>query len=157
VAEVKQGLTPFQTAGPFLSIGLRAGQAGVDESTAVDRVVIRGRLLDGAREGIEDGALEFWQPELRAFCRVLTGLDGGYHVELARSTYAAVLVVGRGILTRYYTRIYLDDAPDLDRDAVLQLVPDGRRKTLLARKIDDCRYHFDVILQGADETVFFDV
>ncbi len=155
MGEVKQGLTPFQTAGPFLSIGLRAGQA--DESTAVDRVVIGGRLLDGAGDGIGDGALEFWQPDLRAFCRVLTGLDGSYQVELARSAYVAVIVVGRGILTRYYTRIYLEDAPHLDRDPVLQLVPDGRRKTLLARKIEDCRYHFDVILQGADETVFFDV
>jgi protocatechuate 3,4-dioxygenase, alpha subunit len=157
VGEVKHGLTPFQTAGPFLTIGLRAGLTSDDLIAPDDRVVIAGRLLDGDGNGIEDGALEFWQPDLRAFRRVLTGPDGDYQVELARSTYIVVLVVGRGILTRYYTRIYLEDAPNLDRDPVLQLVPDGRRMTLLARKIENCRYHFDVILQGTDETVFFDV
>jgi protocatechuate 3,4-dioxygenase, alpha subunit len=157
VREVTPGLTPFQTAGPFLSIGLRAGLPSDALVESGDRVVITGRLLDGAGEGIGDGALEFWQPALRAFHRVLTGPDGGYRVELARSPYAAVVVVGRGILTRYYTRLYLEDAPDLNGDPVLRLVPDARRKTLLARKIEDCRYHFDVIVQGADETVFFDV
>jgi protocatechuate 3,4-dioxygenase, alpha subunit len=157
VGEVTPALTPFQTAGPFLSIGLRAGLPSDARVQSEDRVVITGRLLDGAGDGIEDGALEFWQAELRAFHRVLTGPDGSYRVELERSAHVAVLVIGRGILTRYYTRIYLEDAPDLDRDPVLQVVPDGRRKTLLARKIEDCRYHFDVIVQGADETVFFDV
>ena len=156
MGDVKLGLTPFQTAGPFLSIGLCAGRRA-DEPKGDDRVVVAGRLIDGAGSGIDDGVLEFWQPELGVFSRILTGTEGHYEVELVPSPFISLLVLGRGILTRHYTRIYLENTSDLGGDAVLQRVPEPRRHTLIARKVDDRRYHFDVILQGARETVFFDV
>jgi protocatechuate 3,4-dioxygenase alpha subunit len=34
-------------------------------------------------------------------------------------------------------------------------VPADRAKTLVARRIGDGRYRFDLVLQGEDETVFF--
>ena len=55
-------LTPFQTVGPYLHIGLRAGLDGPPALTS--RVVIRGRLLDGKGAGIPDGVLEWWHPSL---------------------------------------------------------------------------------------------
>ena len=48
-------VTPFQTVGPYWSIGLRAGIDPLPPETAGERVVIRGRLIDGAGAGIPDG------------------------------------------------------------------------------------------------------
>jgi protocatechuate 3,4-dioxygenase alpha subunit len=42
-------------------------------------------------------------------------------------------------------------------DPILGLVPPDRRRTLIARGERDGRYRFDIVLQGANETVFFDV
>lgn len=57
------GLTPSQTVGPYLRIGLFGGPITsqlVDESDP--RVIrISGLLLDGAREPVLDGMVEIWQ------------------------------------------------------------------------------------------------
>jgi protocatechuate 3,4-dioxygenase alpha subunit len=60
-------------------------------------------------------------------------------------------------MTRLVTRMYFDDQPSNAEDAVLQLVPANRRQTLMARRLDDARYQFTIVLQGDGETVFFDV
>jgi protocatechuate 3,4-dioxygenase, alpha subunit len=179
MGEVTRGLTPFQTAGPFLHLGLRAGlvasptvanfatSAGqaaqfleIDPTPlwkTGERVVVEGRLFDGAGVGLPDGALECWQAEASAFVRILTAGDGSFRLETVRTSHIAVVVLGRGILTCYWTRIYLEDTPHLEDDPVLALVPAERRQTLVARKAAAGVYHFDVWLQGPHETVFFDV
>ena len=53
------GLTPFQTVGPYLHLGLRFGLEPMT-SSGLTAVGLHGRLLDGAGEGIGDGVLEFW-------------------------------------------------------------------------------------------------
>ena len=74
-----------------------------------------------------------------------------------QAPHIMVSVMGRGILTRFITRLYFEnDAANAD-DAVLQLVPDARRHTLIARTVSPGAYRFDIRLQGAGETVFFDV
>ena len=148
------GLTPFQTAGPFSSVGMPADLGASPAVPEGTRISISGRLLDGAGDGVPDGVLEFWQPDVRAFRRVLTGPQGDYRLEAVRSKYMCVVVLGRGILTVRYTRMYFESADD---DPVMRLVPADRRATLMARPAGDGRYHFDVILQGDNETVFFDV
>jgi protocatechuate 3,4-dioxygenase alpha subunit len=57
------GLTPSQTAGPYLEIGLLHGPIGAELVDPGDprAVRIRGRLLDGAGEPVPDGAIEIWQ------------------------------------------------------------------------------------------------
>ena len=77
--------------------------------------------------------------------------DGG-----EQAPHILVSVMGRGILTRFITRLYFDDEAANARDQVLQLVPEARRQTLIARTTAPGRYRFDIRLQGADETVFFD-
>ncbi len=68
-----------------------------------------------------------------------------------------VSVFARGMLHRVVTRIYFaDEAVANAADPVLGSVPTGRRDTLLAHPIDG-GYRFDIHLQGAGETVFFDV
>jgi protocatechuate 3,4-dioxygenase, alpha subunit len=67
-----------------------------------------------------------------------------------------VSVMGRGILTRFITRLYFEDEPATDRDPILAIVPAARRDTLIARRTTGGRYRFDIRFQGPDETVFFD-
>jgi protocatechuate 3,4-dioxygenase alpha subunit len=55
------------------------------------------------------------------------------------------------------TRIYFEKEPANVDDPILQLVPENRRGTLIARLAGSNRYVFDVKLQGPGETVFFDV
>ena len=74
-----------------------------------------------------------------------------------QAPHVLVGVLGRGLLTRLVTRIYFADEPANDRDPILELVPAGRRSTLIARKEAEGRYQFDIVLQGNGETVFFDV
>jgi protocatechuate 3,4-dioxygenase, alpha subunit len=66
-----------------------------------------------------------------------------------------VSVFARGMLHRCVTRIYFADERVANAsDPVLMSVPAVRRDTLLAAPIDGS-YHYDIHLQGLNETVFF--
>jgi protocatechuate 3,4-dioxygenase alpha subunit len=56
-------LTPSQTAGPYLSIGLLREHVGSSLVSEGDprAIRIRGRLLDGRGDPVPDGAVEIWQ------------------------------------------------------------------------------------------------
>jgi protocatechuate 3,4-dioxygenase alpha subunit len=150
-------VTPFQTVGPYWSLGLRAGLQSSAIASSGERVVIRGRLIDGAGTGIPDGILEWWHPGLPSIQRSTTENGGSFVIETAKAPHIAVRVLGRGILTQYVTRLYFADDPDAATDPVLKLVPPDRRHTLLAQPKSIGEYSFDVIVQGENETVFFDI
>jgi protocatechuate 3,4-dioxygenase alpha subunit len=162
-------LTPFQTVGPYLHLGLRAGRDPMTAKGLDTPIVITGRLLDGAGAGIEDGALEFWAAGFDGIGRVWTETGGLYHlaavkprsrVEPSGAVHAphfAVRVLARGILTEYLTRVYFDDEPDNAQDDVLRLVPEARRATLIAVAGVPPTYRLDIVVQGDRETVFFEV
>lgn len=161
------GLTPFQTVGPYLHLGLRAGLEPMTSPTASTPIVIHGRLLDGASEGISDGVLEFWAAGFDNIGRVTTGPEGRFRLSTrlpasrrdasggVHAPHFAVRVLGRGILTEYLTRVYFDGQADNARDVVLQAVPADRRDTLVAVADAPGEYHLDIVVQGARETVFF--
>jgi protocatechuate 3,4-dioxygenase, alpha subunit len=71
------GLTPSQTAGPYLSIGLLREPVPTELVAPGDprAIRIRGRLLDGAGEGVPDGMVEIWQADE----------DGRYGASAARA------------------------------------------------------------------------
>jgi protocatechuate 3,4-dioxygenase alpha subunit len=76
----------------------------------------------------------------------------------AQAPHINVGLFSRGILKRLFTRIYFEGEPANAADPVLALVPAERRRTLLA-KADPGKpghFRFDLYLQGANETVFFD-
>jgi len=71
-------------------------------------------------------------------------------------------IVARGINIGLNTRMYFEDEPEANaKDPVLNLVEwERRRATLIAQKTErdgKTVYRFDIKVQGADETVFFDV
>ena len=82
-------------------------------------------------------------------------------VDAAQAPHINVTVFMRGLLSHAYTRIYFSDEAEANaRDPVLMSVPEERRHTLIARRQDTATaaiYRFDIVMQGDDETVFFDV
>jgi protocatechuate 3,4-dioxygenase alpha subunit len=64
----------------------------------------------------------------------------------------------RGLLKRLATRIYFPGEAANDSDFILGLVEASRRPTLIAKKKQgqDSVLQWDVVLQGSEETVFFD-
>jgi protocatechuate 3,4-dioxygenase alpha subunit len=157
-------LTPFQTVGPYLSLGLHAGIAPIAIDQAAHPITIHGRLIDGGGQGIPDGVLEWWHPALPTLQRSLTAVDGGFAIQTLKppkrsneAPHLAVRVLGRGILTQYLTRLYFSDESGNAADPILALVPEHRRRTLIAQRSAVNVYQFDVVIQGDNETVFFDI
>jgi protocatechuate 3,4-dioxygenase alpha subunit len=115
-----------------------------------------------------------WNDGFTGFGRVGTEEVGQYAVDTImpgriqgpdgtlQAPHVTVLVYMRGMLLHAFTRIYFDDheAANAD-DPILALVPEERRPTLIARRRSakgaPAVYHFDIQMQGDDETVFFDV
>ena len=106
------------------------------------------------------------------FGRSGTAEDGSYWFETVKpgpvafdrdrlqAPHICVTVFSRGLLNHLVTRLYFEDEPANAEDPVLQCVPDDRRVTLLARREPAGAatvYRFDIVLQGADETAFFNV
>ena len=144
--------TPSQTVGPFLALGLPWGEDGPVADR--DGVRISGRVLDGHGEPVRDALVETWHHDPPAFARCPTDDEGRWHVVVPRVPYVAVHLFARGLLRHLTTRIYLEPRED---DTVLAAVPEERRATLMAEPDGADGYRFDLRMQGAGETVFFDV
>lgn len=121
----------------------------------------RRRPSDGRAPGPDDA--------FHGFGRVHTDGAGGFFLETIKPgpvpgpdgrPQAPHLLVGlfaRGLLTRLVTRIYFADEPANGDDPILDAVAPDRRATLIAAHRGEGRYTHTITLQGADETVFFDV
>ncbi len=148
------GLTPSQTVGPYLHIGLPDLQPGGE-------VVVRGCVFDGAEEAVVDATVELWHAD-GIFGRCDTA-GAGYELSLPRpaavggqAPHFAVSVFARGLLQRVVTRLYFPDEAEANAaDPVLGEVPAARRSTLVAVPEPDGGLRFDIRLQGDAETVFF--
>jgi protocatechuate 3,4-dioxygenase, alpha subunit len=117
----------------------------------------------------EDSGSPSADPHFNGYAWAHTRADGGYRFETVKpgrvpapeggeqAPHIVVSVMARGILTRFITRIYFEDEASNAHDPILALVPEERRHTLMARRADDGRYIFNLLMQGAGETVFFDV
>ena len=70
-----------------------------------------------------------------------------------------VSVCTRGLLRRLVTRIYFPDEPANATDFALLQVDPLRRSTLIAKRSanSSSKFEWDIVLQGSNETVFFDI
>jgi protocatechuate 3,4-dioxygenase alpha subunit len=93
-----------------------------------------------------------------AFTTVLPGQVPGRGNTL-QAPHINVIVFARGLLKHLVTRIYFaDQAAANEADPVLSGIDDPAvRGTLLAQKAGEAVYRFDVVLQGAGETAFFEI
>jgi protocatechuate 3,4-dioxygenase alpha subunit len=110
-------------------------------------------------------------PNFRGFGRLETGENGACTFETVKpgaiaahsgsmqAPHINVSVFARGLLKQLHTRVYFAGEPLIDSDPILALVPEHRRATLLARALPDSgnAWLFEIRLQGASETVFFEV
>jgi protocatechuate 3,4-dioxygenase alpha subunit len=149
-------------------------------------IALTGRVLDGEGQPVPDAMIEIWQADgkgrfagrdpslsnadFRGFGRVETDAQGRWSFTTVKpgavpgpagasqAPHVAVSVFARGLLNRLVTRIYFADEPEANAlDPVLALVPEDRRSTLVAQRVDKGVYALDLRLQGTGETVFFEV
>jgi len=155
-------------------------------AAAGDKLAIHGRVLDGDGKPVNDAILEIWQadthgkyahpddtqdkpltPGFKGFGRVPTDENGAFHFTtvkpggvagphgMPQAPHLLIAVFMRGLLVHLVTRLYFPgDTANAD-DPILQLVPAARRATLIATK-SGAGLEWNVILQGENETVFFD-
>jgi protocatechuate 3,4-dioxygenase alpha subunit len=148
-----------------------------------ERIVIEGVVRDGAGELVRDAMLEIWQADASGefegghagWARAATDFRSGlYRFETVKpgsvpwrdgrpqAPHITLYVFARGINIHLHTRLYFDDEEEANAtDPVLRQVSgEAQRRNLIARR--DARatpltYRFDIVLQGEDETVFFDM
>lgn len=172
--------TPGQTIGPFYGYALPC--AGGDQLVPASHpaaVRLHGTVRDGRGDAVPDALLEVWQAgadgrvvqspgSLRrdgytftGFGRTATDDTGAYSFttvepgadEQGRAPFFAMTIFARGLLNRLFTRVYVPGQPGLSTDPLLVSLPEERRSTLVATRDGD-GLRFDVVLQGAGETVF---
>lgn len=107
-------------------------------------------------------------PGFSGFTRVATDDAGRFRVTtikpgrvpgpggVLQAPHLAVIVGMRGLLKHLFTRIYFPDEASNADDPILQRVPSDRRGTLIAKPTAPQTLEWNAILQGKDETVFFD-
>ena len=186
-----------QTAGPYVHIGCVPSFAGLEgmygghdlgtdalagEDADGERIVLTGRVLDGAGTPVRDALLEAWQPDaagcfagqegadpaVRGWGRCPTGPDGRWRFGTVmpgqvpwpdgrmQAPHVALWIVARGINVGLYTRAYFGGHAANEADPLLARIEQRSRiPTLMAREQDGA-WHLDIHLQGPEETVFFD-
>ena len=191
-----------QTAGPYVHIGCTPNWLGITGIYPVDlgatmltpqtkgeRILIKGRVIDGSGTPLRDALIEIWQadadglypgrgekrgqadPGFAGWGRCPTdGASGEFRFETIKpgrvpfpdgrlqAPHISFWIVARGINLGLNTRLYFaDETATNAEDPILRRIEHGaRRDTLLGTRQGNV-YRFDIHLQGAQETVFFDI
>jgi len=150
-----------------------------------ERITVTGTVTDGTGAPVKDVLIEVWQANakgvypgtgdvedgFRGWGRVVPDFETGQFsfetvkpgpVEGRKGAMMAphlnLWLVSRGINIGLNTRMYFGDEEALNTaDPVLNLIEQVQRRNTLIATADGTNYHFDISLQGDDETVFFDV
>ena len=162
------------------------GSCMVQASTLGERIKIRGHVYDGDGATLLDAMIEIWQADAnglyhspedkrggadagwgRQACDAETGefsfdtIKSGqlpYPDGRLQAPHITLWIVARGINIGLHTRLYFDDEAEANAaDPILTQLSPQRAATLLAKSKGDGLYQFEIYLQGADETVFFDM
>lgn len=152
-----------------------------------EHITITGTVYDGTGTPLKDAMVEVWQadadgiyasgdprgpgdPNFTGFARFAGDYDtGAWSFDTVKpgavphpsgaimAPHITFWIVARGINIGLQTRMYFADE-DNSADPVLSRIEHQNRvPTLMAEKVSDGRYRFDIRLQGDDETIFFDV
>lgn len=177
------GLSP--RAAGFNLKGLQLGDVIAGPDAPGDRINVEGVVKDGTGAAVKDVLIEIWHADaagqyheqtdpktgFRGWGRCVPALDDGVfkfqtikpgRVDVPSggqmAPHICLWLVARGINTGLHTRLYFADEPDANaKDPVLNLIEQTHRKNTLIAEPTETGYRFDVVLQGTDETVFFDV
>lgn len=156
----------------------------LEDDTEGKRIYITGNIYDGNGATILDAMIELWQADAKGnyivlpinknnngftgFGRLGTGTNDEHRFTFTtikpgsvngQSPHINVILFMRGSLHTLYTRIYFPDEAS-ENDPLLNAVDEARRQTLIATRKEisgSIVYHFDIHMQGENETVFFQV
>jgi protocatechuate 3,4-dioxygenase alpha subunit len=143
------------------------------------RIRIEGMVRDGAGTPVTDAMVELWQTDAdgkfagkgaSGFGRSITDFTTGEYwfetvkpgsAKAGEAPFVTLLIFARGINIHLRTRMYFEDEPAANaNDPAMKAVGDPRlQATLIGRKTarDGLTvYRFDIVLQGENETAFFD-
>jgi protocatechuate 3,4-dioxygenase, alpha subunit len=198
--------SPSQTAGPYVHIGATPnwveitgvwnedlGLVLVAPETKGERIIVKGRVFDGANDPLKDALVEIWQadsdglynspqekrgkadPHFVGWGRQPTdGVTGEYRFETIKpgrvpfadgrlmAPHITFWIVARGINIGLHTRMYFGDegAANAECPVLGRIANKARVPTLVAMRTEENglpTYTFDIHIQGAKETVFFDI
>ncbi|QIE45837.1 protocatechuate 3,4-dioxygenase subunit alpha [Pseudohalocynthiibacter aestuariivivens] len=149
------------------------------------RITVTGTVTDGTGAPVKDVLIEVWQADadgiypgqgtvadgFRGWGRVIPDFDSGmFTIKTVKpgqvmgrngrmmAPHLNLWLVARGINTGLNTRMYFADQETANAaDPVLNLIEQTHRRQTLIAQADGDSYHFDICLQGEDETVFFDI
>ncbi|MEL7091581.1 MAG: protocatechuate 3,4-dioxygenase subunit alpha [Pseudomonadota bacterium] len=172
------GLTPHATG--IALYDHEAGSRVAGPQTQGERIRVHGVVWDGQGDPVRDVLIEVWQPnaaghfagsdtaeaDFQGWGRIVSDFDTGeWRLDTIKpgapegqAPHLHLWIVARGINTGLHTRMYFPDEPRNADDPVLTMIDVAEhRQTLIAAHLGDGAYRFDISLQGASETVFFDV
>lgn len=180
------GLTPNKLgiAGIYPS---DLGESPIRDGAKGQAITITGTVQDGAGMILRDALIECWQadaagiypgndprgaadPNVTGWARIIADFESGEWVLKTvkpgrvpfpdgrlMAPHIALWIVARGINLGLQTRIYFEDEDNESCPVLQRIEHRDRVKTLIAKRTDPGAYRFDLILQGANETVFFDM
>jgi protocatechuate 3,4-dioxygenase, alpha subunit len=108
-------------------------------------------------------------PNFKGFGRVPVNMQGAFRFTTIKpgpvpgpngkeqAPHLLISVFMRGLLRRLVTRMYFPNDARNENDPILKLVDKERRTTLIANLSAPGALEWNVILQGPEETVFFDL
>ncbi|MGC2941356.1 protocatechuate 3,4-dioxygenase subunit alpha [Brevibacterium sp. FAM 24638] len=174
--------TPGQTVGPFYGYAMPYEHDNELVPPGSARAVqLTGTVYDGAGAVVPDAILEIWQPDengevprktgsllrngftFTGFGRAAVDPEGEFSfstvnpgpTEAGKAPFISVVIFARGLLNRLFTRIYLpEDTEALAADPLLSSLDEDERARLIATRGADGSLHFDIRLQGEEETPF---
>ena len=177
------GITPSQTVGPYVHIGLSLEDSHLMVEPGTEGAIeLELTVVDGNGDPISDAMFEIWQADpdgvhnsdldpnrttpatvdgFRGLGRAMADGNGAATFTTLipgtvdeEAPHFKIGVFARGMLERLYTRAYLPDA-DLSTDPVINAVPEDRRDLLVATETSR-GYRFDITIQSDQrETPFF--
>lgn len=127
---------------------------------------------EGRYDHPDDDQEKLLDPAFHGFGRAATDARGAFRFHTIKpgpvagaggalsAPHLNLSIFARGLLKRLVTRVYFPADPLNERDPVLNIVPRERRATLVGAWLPDPAervLRFDIVLQGANETVFLDV
>jgi protocatechuate 3,4-dioxygenase, alpha subunit len=160
------------------------GTSPIAEGAKGEIIEITGEVFDGTGWALRDALLESWQadaagrfagqesadPAVSGHCRFAAdAVSGEFTLRTVKpgavparggkmqAPHICLWIVARGINIGLQTRIYFDDEDNSADPVLARIEQKPRIDTLIARKVGDGKYRFDIRLQGEGETVFFDM
>lgn len=163
------------------------GESPIRPGAKGEAITITGTVQDGAGMILRDALIESWQadangiypgndprgpadPNVTGWARIIADFDSGEWVLKTvkpgavpfpdgrmMAPHIALWVVARGINLGLQTRIYFEDEDNSACPVLQRIEHRPRVDTLIAKRTGPGQYRFDLILQGENETVFFDM